>query len=55
MFHLNDITVVVPVHVKYKVLGMNNNKSRLAIRVLNYCRPHINAKHLDDVADTLFG
>ena len=24
-------------------------KSRLAIRVLNYCRPRINAKRLNDV------
>ena len=30
-------------------------KSRLAIRVLNYCRPHINAKRLNDVAHTLLG
>ena len=30
------------VHVKY-------SKSRLAIRVLNYCRPRINAKRLNDV------
>ena len=29
------------------------SKSRLAIRVLNYCRLHINAKRLNDVAHTL--
>ena len=33
--------------------AMDERKSRLAIRVLNYCRPHINAKRLNDVAHTL--
>ena len=28
-------------------------KSRSAIRVLNYCRPRVNAKRLNDVANTL--
>ena len=29
-----------------------STKSRLAIRVLNYCKPHINAKRLNDVMAT---
>ena len=32
--------------------SIRSNKSRLAIRVLNYCKPRINAKRLNDVTAT---
>ena len=33
-------------------MDINNYRSRLAIRVLNYCKPRINAKRLNDVTAT---
>ena len=35
------------------MLDITDIKSRLAIRVLNYSRPHIEAERLNDVANTL--
>ena len=50
-FHLK---MIVNINVITRILerGIADSKSRLAIRVLNYCKPRINAKRLNDVTAT---
>ena len=42
----------IPVIIATIAFGMGPTKSRLAVRVLNYCKPRINAKRLNDVTAT---
>ena len=49
--HSWDIPGTSPGH-PLLLAHMLYTKSRLAIRVLNYCRPIQNAEHLNDIAHT---